>query len=156
MINAEIKGKRAEQEIVKELNDVIKKLHKNDDTIDLEKYFVHRNLAQTAQGGDDIVNIYGLSLEIKRCEELRIEDWWRQACKSAGRKSAEPVLIYKQNKKSWRVLLMTELSIYRTDAVLSNSRISVRAEISFKDFLRYFEELVRFQIYRRNDVITQS
>jgi hypothetical protein len=64
---------------------------------------IQRNQIQTAIGGSDLIGCYGLSVEIKRQETLSVETWWKQCETSAIRDNAIPVLIYRQNKKPWRV-----------------------------------------------------
>jgi hypothetical protein len=64
---------------------------------------IQRNQIQTAIGGSDLTGCFGLSIEIKRQEVLDVSAWWRQCEKSALRDNEIPVLIYRQNKKSWRV-----------------------------------------------------
>jgi hypothetical protein len=64
---------------------------------------IQRNQIQTAIGGSDLIGCYGLSVEVKRQETLSVNTWWKQCETSAKRDNAIPVLIYRQNKKPWRV-----------------------------------------------------
>jgi len=66
---------------------------------------LQRNIEQTRDGGGDCLQIRGYVLEVKRCETLCIPKWWRQATAQAADKGLEPVLMFRQNRKPWRVLL---------------------------------------------------
>lgn len=64
---------------------------------------IQRNQIQTAIGGSDLTGCFGLSIEIKRQENLDISTWWKQCEASAKKDNEIPVLIYRQNKQKWRV-----------------------------------------------------
>lgn len=44
-----------------------------------------RTFQQGPQGGADLVNVSGLSVECKRQETVRLREWWQQAVDAAGR-----------------------------------------------------------------------
>lgn len=60
-----------------------------------------RNRIQTGFGGSDIKNPFGLAIEVKRQESLRVGVWWAQVTTSAKRTGERPVLLYRQNNKKW-------------------------------------------------------
>lgn len=63
---------------------------------------LERNLEQTRAGGHDLIGLPGIALEVKRCEQLAINQWWRQAVRQAGQ-GLIPCLAYRQNRKPWKV-----------------------------------------------------
>lgn len=137
MAQANTKGKRGEQEVANLLRDVVQRYIRENPGTDsnvvsqLEK-IVQRNLNQSAAGGGDI-NVFGVSVEVKRQEALAIEKWWAQCCTSAARNNDVPVLMFRQNHKQWRVMLH--------GALLFNNNRSMRfarVEISLADFQEWF------------------
>lgn len=76
-----------------------------------------RNLVQSREGGADCLEILGFVLEIKRCERLCIPAWWRQAVRQAEAHALEPILMFRQSRQPWRVLLKT-LDGYRETTVI--------------------------------------
>lgn len=66
---------------------------------------VERNVDQARAGGADCVMVPGYAIEIKRCETLRRNDWWRQAVEQGARLGLEPLVLYRQSRKPWRALV---------------------------------------------------
>jgi hypothetical protein len=64
---------------------------------------VQRNQNQSAVGGNDLTNTFGMSIEIKRQETLSVPAWWRQCCAAAEKNNELPVLMYRQNRKPWMI-----------------------------------------------------
>lgn len=64
---------------------------------------VQRNQNQSAVGGNDLTNCFGFSIEVKRQEQLAVNTWWKQCVAAAERNNEIPVLMYRQNRKPWRV-----------------------------------------------------
>jgi hypothetical protein len=83
---------------------------------------------QSDGGGCDVHGLDWLAMEVKRCETLHVEMWWQQ-CVSQARPGQLPVLVYRQNKRQWRVRLYVELAVLN---------ICVLADLSIADFLAYF------------------
>ncbi len=105
MVNARAKGGEGEREIANLLNDIIaKKLRELGREVP-DRPIVQRNQNQSAVGGSDLTNTFGLAIEVKRQETLTINSWWRQCVASAVRNKEEPVLIYRQNRKAWHVVM---------------------------------------------------
>ena len=97
---------------------------------------VQRNQNQTAVGGNDLTNCFGLSVEVKRQETLAVPQWWAQTVASAKRNNETPVLIYRQNRKPWRVRLPVHIP------VPGNGFGVVVAEIDIDSFKQWFQEWV--------------
>lgn len=97
---------------------------------------VKRNTLQADQGGDDIVGIPLISVEVKRQETLSVNTWWKQCCASAMRDKLQPVLIYRQNRKSWRVVTWVLLHQPKWQ-----STKWVRADMDFADWLPWYRAL---------------
>lgn len=146
MLHAGNKGKTGEREIVTLLNVVLEEIIAEqlvpEAKIDLLRRIVQRNQNQSAVGGSDI-NIFGLAIEVKRQETLSIEEWWRQACKSAATNNDVAVLIYRQNRKQWYVVIDGYLAV-------PGGLTSVRAQINLPDFLRWFKQWAKEQIANGN------
>jgi len=98
--------------------------------------FVKRNTTQSDRGGDDIVGIPLISVEVKRHETLALNTWWKQAVDQANKLRLQPVLVYRQSRKPWRV---------QTYAVLCQpGRSSTqwnRVDIELSDFLTWYAQL---------------
>jgi hypothetical protein len=87
------KGLSAEREVARELE---RRMGKP----------VARTLGQTRDGGCDLYSsaLRKFAIEVKRCEKLNLNSWWEQACEQAG-DTLLPVVIYRQNRQSWRVMV---------------------------------------------------
>ena len=92
------KGKVGEREVYHWLNEVVTPV------VGVGKWF-ERNQNQTASSGSDLTNPFGLSIEIKRHETLSINTWWAQCVKSAKQEHGIPILIYRQSRQPWRVVM---------------------------------------------------
>jgi Holliday junction resolvase len=108
---------------------------------------VKRNSTQSDRGGHDLIGIPGLCIEVKRQEALSVGSWWEQAVTQATRFGGLPVLIYRQNKRAWRV---------RTWGALHLDGASAWAvvECELEEFMRfygsvYFEWLLKKGLTRR-------
>ena len=140
MINIRQKGASGEREICDLLNDIIQKVMRSmdysaEEVIKAGKT-VQRNQNQTAVGGNDLTNTFGLSIEVKRQEQLAINTWWKQTVEAADRNSEHPVLLYRQNGKKWNCVTMGYLE-------LPNSKfVKIRMAIDFEDFKTWFEKWV--------------
>jgi len=101
------KGAEGERQVYKMLNDIIVEVMTGlaypPEEIEKAKTMVQRNQNQTAVGGCDLTNTFGMAIEVKRQEQLAIPEWWRQTVKSAEKNNELPVLIFKQNRKPWRI-----------------------------------------------------
>ena len=93
------KGAAAEREVFKIIRDVT----------GIE---VKRNLDQYQESDSDC-HVLGFCIEIKRVEELRLKSWWAQVLEVAKRHNEIPVLIYRQSRQQWRVMLPWVSTSYR-------------------------------------------
>lgn len=136
-INIRTKGASAEREIYNLLNPIVIRIH-NDcghplSSIDL----IQRNSNQSAVGGNDLINTYGLSMEIKRQETLSINTWWAQCLKAANELNQHPVLLYRQNRKPWTCMTYGYLEISK------GKFMKRRVSIDQPTFLIWFESWVK-------------
>ena len=106
-INVRTKGAEGERQVIKLLTpivvDVMVALAFPPEQIETARKMIQRNQNQSAVGGCDLSNVFGLSIEVKRQETLSIPAWWRQTVTAAERNNELPVLIYRQNNKPWRI-----------------------------------------------------
>jgi hypothetical protein len=91
MTNSRTKGASAERELSKLLGDRL-------------GITLQRNLDQWRAGGFDLTGLPGVALEVKRCEQLQLNQWWRQALTQAGGDNL-PVLAYRQSRKAWHFVV---------------------------------------------------
>lgn len=143
-INIRQKGANGEREIYNTLNPIIQSVMKDmgfpDEQVIKAANCVQRNQNQTAVGGNDLVNCFGLSIEVKRQEQLSVNTWWVQCRAAAERNSEIPVLIYRQNHKSWRVVTYGFLPLP------DNKQIRIRAEFCWEEFLMWFTQHVTMKL----------
>ena len=88
------KGKAGEKEFCKWL-----KVNLNLD------YLPERNYNQSQKGSSDIISVAGWCFEVKRRESLDLDSWWCQVAIAARKIQAEPVVAFRQNRKSWEFLI---------------------------------------------------
>ena len=141
MVNGRTKGHDAEREIARKMNDIIEQAYraKYGELSPDWKPQVVRNQMQSAVGGDDLAGTYNFSIEVKRQEELSLNTWWAQACRSAARQGKQPVLIYKQNRKPWKVIMGGAI---KHDTNSPTYHRVDRVEITLEDFLELFTKVV--------------
>lgn len=140
-INIRQKGANGERELATELNTAINVVKMQLGMTITADAIVQRNQNQSAVGGCDLVGTFGFAIEVKRQEQLNINTWWAQCVKSAEHLDEEPVLIYRQNGKKWRVVMLCELPV----PGVNRKRVQARCEISFEDFLEVFKAAVKDQ-----------
>lgn len=103
---------------------------------------LQRNQNQSAVGGSDITNPFGLSIEVKRQEALSIATWWKQCEASAKRTSEVPVLLFRQNGKKWRCVMYANAELPASaGSVVAHMRIL--CETDWGTFQVWFEQWVR-------------
>lgn len=138
MKNRLLKGKNGEREVCRLLRDIIESvcdrllIEPNERTHWLDQ--IRRNLAQSENGGEDIC-AFGLSIEIKRQEILNLDKWWMQCDFNARKTNSIPVLMYRQNRRKWRIMTTGYASYWEHKEIL--------VDISYEDFkillTRYIE-----------------
>lgn len=141
-INVRTKGQSGEREIAKTLNDIIASVRAERE---LPQYAVNdelfqRNQNQSAVGGSDLSCPFPLEIEIKRQEALSINSWWKQCQASAARTNGIPILIFRQNRKAWRVCMLVDVPLQPTGYSCYSSLGSVRGELTMESFQNWFRE----------------
>lgn len=91
---------------------------------------VERNIDQVRDGGADIISVPPFAIEVKRQERLLINNWWEQALSQTTKKNPIPVLVFRQNRRKWRVIVPAKFLCKKG---LSKKRM--RVEISLEHFL---------------------
>jgi hypothetical protein len=146
-INIRQKGAEGEREVYKMLNPIIGEVAAAmglpPEQIEAAKTCVQRNQNQTAVGGCDLTNVFGLAIEVKRQEQLSVGTWWRQCVASAERNNELPVLMYRQNRKPWRVRTYAWLALPGSEPSSYNRQAMIVAEFDEDTFKRWFREWVK-------------
>ncbi len=128
-INVRTKGQCGEREIQKILEKIVRDIYAKKNLKHDSVAYIQRNQNQTAVGGADLTNPFGLCIEIKRQQTLNIKTWWEQ-CLNACKDGEIPILLYRQNHKPWYCV------IYGSICGCANK---IAVTISFEDFLKWFE-----------------
>ena len=137
------KGKRGEREAAKLLHGWLS----DAGIIDAN---IQRNLAQSRSGGFDLEGLpRWLAVEVKRAENLRQGEWWRQTKAQAKHAGRLPVLMYRQSRRSWRFRVSA-------DVLIGEGRECVTVDIDLDaDLARLWliaETLARQDIIRASQV----
>lgn len=131
------KGHDGEREIVKLLQPIV-------EMVLGEKRLV-RNLQQSRQGGHDICGLEFLAIEVKRCETLEIEKWWKQTLKQAEMAGGSiPVLVYRQNRGKWNVMMFGRIG-----------EMQCRVQIDMTMFGLWLGEELKNRV-RRGEILARS
>lgn len=148
MIHVVNKGKEGEREVVRilnaELTRVCEQLNLPTAEREIVMQLAQRNQNQSAVGGGDI-DLLGISFEVKRQETISVGKWWEQCCKSARRNGDIPVLIYRQNRKAWHVVMNGFLPVG-----VGTSPMGARVTITLDTFLSWFCNYATRQITNGN------
>jgi len=138
MVNIRQKGQNGERQIATLLNGLIilkmREMGFSEDKVVTAATAVQRNQNQSAVGGNDLSNTFGLSIEVKCQEQLAINTWWAQCVTAAERNNEIPVLIFKQNHKGWRVITMGEVPLPDNNTQIFKTRV----EFTYDEFARWF------------------
>lgn len=120
------KGARGEREVIELLQPIVDTAYQ---AAGLEPPKLKRTSSTQADGGGcDVCGLDWLALEVKRCETLQLDAWWRQ-CLAQAKPSQLPVLAYRRNGTQWRVRLFVSTS---------TPHVTMLADISIDDFKTYF------------------
>lgn len=151
-INIRAKGQNGEREVAKAMNEVIMDVMRGlgfpESEIAKAANAVQRNQNQSAVGGNDLSNTFGLSIEVKRQEQLSINTWWKQCEAAAQRNNEIPVLLYRQNGKKWRCITYSYLPLP------NGSLYSARVEFDWDTFLDWFKDRVKLLLMSGQGVRT--
>src|SRR5512138_2214874 len=116
------KGARGEREVIDLLQPIVDTAYRQ---AGKEPPQLKRTSRTQADGGGcDICGLDWLALEVKRCETLQLDAWWRQ-CVAQARDGQVPVLLYRQNGGKWHARLYVDLG---------RPAITVRADLGLADF----------------------
>lgn len=153
MVNIRNKGFNGEREVATLLNgllmEVMRELGFPEDKIKTAATTIQRNQNQSAVGGADLSNAFGLAIEIKRHENLSgFNGWWRQCEAAATRNGEVPVLLYRQNRSAWQCATLLEL-----DCPAGQGKM-VRAEIDFATFKQWFKDWVKVKLQQGEAIRT--
>jgi len=140
-INVRQKGASGETEISKILDPIIVECMRFRDIDPPLGQIVQRNQNQSAVGGSDLTNTFGLCIEVKRQEALSVNTWWAQCTAAATRNNELPVLLYRQNRKAWRCVLPAWIALPTLPGA-TVAHVQARAEISLDDFEQWFRNWV--------------
>lgn len=144
-INIRQKGQEGEREIQRALEPIVRRVMEAGGYALPDKPIIQRNQNQSAVGGSDLSNTFGMCIEVKRQEQLSINTWWKQCTDAAKDNGETPVLLYRQNGKKWRCVVMVGLPLPARTTPL-DSLLMFRAELSWDDFLAWFEQWVQRQL----------
>lgn len=134
MVNIRTKGQVGEREVADALNLVLYTLFMSRGMRVPAVPPIQRNQNQSAVGGSDLTNKLGLSIEVKRQETLSINTWWKQCVASANQAGYIPVLIYRQSRQAWKVVMPVKVEVH------PGVFLDVRGEISWEDFQAWFKQ----------------
>lgn len=151
-INIRTKGQQGEREVADMLNaivySVMKELGYSDAECAKGATTVQRNQMQSAVGGNDLTNCFGMSIEIKRQEALSVGTWWKQCVAAAERNNEMPVLMYRQNRKAWHV------RTYGWINLPGSKHMRGEVEFDIETFKTWFREWVRCKLLEGAEVRT--
>ena len=146
-INVRTKGASGEREVATMLNGIIVQVMTAmafpPEQIAAAEKSVQRNQNQTAVGGCDLTNVFGMAVEVKRQESLAIPAWWRQTVAAAERNNELPVLMYRQNRKAWRVRTYAWLALPGADPGSWSRQQQIVAEFDIDTFKAWFAQWVK-------------
>ena len=139
-LNARAKGARGEREVKDLFIELMAGVEALFPSAPRHSAGVLRNAMQSAIGGDDLVGIPGLSVEVKFCETLLLRQWWQQCCGQATQRQLMPVLIYRQSRRPWRVMTYSQLT---------NGSVHkwVVSDLSIDEFLDWYKSVYHSKLH---------
>lgn len=135
------KGKNGEREVVNLLQPHVNRIYQG---IGLPAPDLLRNQMQSAVGGYDIVGLPWLALEVKRQEQLQLNTWWKQVT-AAATSNQVPVVIYRQNRQKWQVLMPAWLHTG------GQGHMEIRAQCTLEHFLGWFEQRLLYEAKKESE-----
>lgn len=136
MIDVRQKGAGGEREVAVALNAIIRRLLSAGGYPAPAVDPVQRNQNQSAVGGNDLTGTFGIGIEVKRQESLSVNTWWKQCLEAAARNNEVPVLLFRQNGKKWRCVMLGNVPLP------GDAHVQARMELEWNDFLQWFEHWV--------------
>lgn len=118
----QIKGKRGELEVV----------------MLLKRYGFDARRGQVWNGEPDIVSELPIHFEVKRHEDIKLSEWFKQAEKDSGWKY--PSVVFRQSRKAWRISIKARdlVSLIADKNIITSD---VLVEMLFEEFLQILEEV---------------
>lgn len=123
------KGKNGEREVVNLLQPMVDEIYAR---IGAPAPKIVRNQMQTAVGGYDLEGLPWIAIEVKRQEQLSLNAWWAQVLK-ACKDDQHPIVIYRQNRQKWRVLMWGWMWTGGT------GHHKARVEVTYEEFCEWFK-----------------
>ncbi len=68
-----------------------------------------RNLLQSREGGADITGCDPWVIEVKRCQQIELNKWWKQVSAAVTEEWHIPTVAYRQNFGQWTFLLPSDM-----------------------------------------------
>lgn len=130
MINSRAKGAAGEREFCKWLQM----------TLELD-FLPTRNLEQVRSGGADIIDVHPFSVEVKRCQQISLRDWWIQVKKSVTDFNPVPFVAYRQNNQPWRFLISANyIGLEKGYIILEEPEFRKWIQNYYKKYKEYINE----------------
>ena len=126
------KGQRGERAVAKMLRE----------ELGLES--LSRNLSQTRNGGCDIAELEGWSIEVKYQETLHIPAWWQQTLDQC--KNTKPLLIYRKSRQPWKCIMLL------SDVTDGNYKGSDCVEVGFLTACTIIREHIAIDALNATDI----
>ena len=149
-INIRQKGAEGEREVVRLLNGIIAQvmmeLGYSLAEIGNQLQDVQRNQNQSAVGGCDLSNTFGIAIEVKRQEQLSVNSWWAQCKASADKLNELPLLIYRQNRKPWRIRTYAWLPMPANSEGMYDRQLRAVVDFELEVFKEWFAAWVRAKL----------
>ena len=140
------KGHDGEREVIKILAPLVTEV--------MGESSLRRNLNQTRQGGHDICGLEHLAIEVKRCETLEVEKWWKQTLRQAEEAGgAIPVLMYRQNRKAWNVVMIGRVGNMLCRVTVSMETFGVWLMGDLKDRVMRGEIIARHGFFEKESKV---
>lgn len=140
-INIRQKGAEGERQVATALNAVVAEVAIASGLPIPVKPSFQRNQNQSAVGGSDLTNPFKLCIEVKRQEQLSVNTWWKQCLIAQRDFGGIAILIFKQNREKWRVIMFTKCEL---------TGLQLRSEITWECFLEWFAVYLKLEIQRGN------
>lgn len=117
-MNSRNKGKAGERELAKYLQ--------------AHGYDARRGQQYAGINGDaDVVGVDHLHIECKRCQQVRDEDFLKQAERDA--KGNIPTVWYRRNREEWKVLMRSEAFLLIWDELTDQQKANILKKLASVD-----------------------
>jgi Holliday junction resolvase len=83
------------------------------------------------KGDADVVGVQGIHIECKRCQQVSDEKWLQQAEHDA-RIGEIPVVIYRRNHETWKLLIRQDLANLVWQTLTAEQKQSIRDRLKMK------------------------